>query len=107
MDHGGRRCSGNGRRGGDGPGRQVIARGSFVLAERCSCGAVHLSVGPVCLRLDPAALPELAQVIHEAFEVLLTISPPVPGEVAGDDGEEGEQPGGDRVSEQSPPTKLN
>jgi hypothetical protein len=53
-----------------------------------------------------------AQVTHEAFEVsltevLLTMASSEPGEVAGEARKEWEQPGGDRVSEQSPPTKLN
>jgi hypothetical protein len=105
MDHGRNRCGG--LEGADENPRQVIARGSFAMAERCRCGVVYLTVGPVSLRLDPNALPELAQVVRQAFEVLLTMETPEPGEVAGDHRGEGEEPGGDRVSEQSPPNKLN
>jgi hypothetical protein len=105
MDHGRNRCGG--QPGIEGNPREVIARGSFALAERCRCGVVYLTVGPVSLRLDPNALPELAQVVREAFEFLLTMESPEPGEVAGERNGEGEEPGGDRVSEQSPPTKLN
>jgi hypothetical protein len=36
------------------------------MVERCTCGAVHLTVGAVTLRLAPEALIELAQVIGEA-----------------------------------------
>jgi hypothetical protein len=105
MEHGRSRCSGQG--GSPESPREVIARGSFALAERCRCGVVYLTVGPVSLRLDPNALPELAQVVRQAFEVLLTMESPEPGEVAGERTGEGEEPGGDRGSEQSPPNKLN
>ncbi len=46
--------------------RQLLARGPFALIERCSCGAVHLTVGAVTLRLAPEALVELATVVGDA-----------------------------------------
>jgi len=46
--------------------RRTLARGGFAVVELCNCGALHLSIGAVTLRLAPEALPELTQVIHEA-----------------------------------------
>ena len=95
------------------PTRQLICQGGFTAVERCRCGAVYLSVGPVCLRLDASALPELAEVILQASFILSggdgegkSGTTPAPGEAAGDRGEAGS--GGDPSGEQqSPPTKLN
>lgn len=64
-------------------GRQLLARGPFALIEQCSCGAVHLTIGAVTLRLAPEALAELAQVVGDAacelamHDVLSTIQPGV------------------------------
>lgn len=46
--------------------RQLLARGPFAQVERCTCGAVHLTVGAVTLRLAPEALVELAQLVGDA-----------------------------------------
>ena len=95
------------------PTRQLICQGGFCAVERCRCGAVYLSVGPVCLRLDASALPELAEVILQASFIVsggggeaISGTTPAPGEAAGDRGEAGS--GGDPSVEQlSTPTKLN
>jgi len=46
--------------------RRLLARGGFAVVELCNCGALHLSIGAVTLRLAPEALPELTQVINDA-----------------------------------------
>ncbi|HEY0712809.1 MAG TPA: hypothetical protein VGF45_09065 [Polyangia bacterium] len=48
------------------PRRSLIARGSFSSVETCGCGAVYLTVGPVCLKVAAAALPELLGVLERA-----------------------------------------
>jgi hypothetical protein len=46
--------------------RHVLARTSLGAVELCRCGAVHLSIGGVTLRLVPGAIPELAALLAEA-----------------------------------------
>jgi hypothetical protein len=50
--------------------RQTLARSGFAVVELCNCGAVHLTMGAVTLRLAPEAMPELAQVMGEAAREL-------------------------------------
>lgn len=50
--------------------REMVTAGTFTMVERCECGTVYLTVGPVCLRLCPGGLPELQQVILRAIELL-------------------------------------
>jgi hypothetical protein len=63
--------SSQGAAAGEGPGktqsrRAVIARGAFSSVESCGCGAVYLTVGPVCLKIAANALPELLSVLERA-----------------------------------------
>lgn len=46
--------------------RHVLARKPVGSVEFCHCGAVHLSIGGVTLRLVPAAIPELAELLADA-----------------------------------------
>ena len=95
-------------------GRQLLSQGAFTLVERCGCGAVYLSVGPVCLRLDPAALPELSEVIRRATFILMTEASAEDSKNFGDASEPGEAAdaggggsGSETSVEPSPPNKLN
>ena len=45
--------------------RTVLARGPCTELARCSCGHVHLTVGPVTLRLDDTVLAALLLTLHE------------------------------------------
>ena len=44
----------------------MLGRSGFVLIELCNCGAAHVTVGAVTLRLAPDAIAELAQASSEA-----------------------------------------
>jgi hypothetical protein len=46
--------------------RHLLARRSIGAVELCHCGAVHLSIGAVTLRLVPAAVLELAELLGDA-----------------------------------------
>ncbi len=49
---------------------RVLARGDVTAVERCACGGLYLTVGPVRMKLDPAVLPELARTIGAAARAL-------------------------------------
>jgi hypothetical protein len=49
--------------------RSVVAQGSFTSVERCDCGSIYLTVGPVCLKLHRDALPELRETLLRATRV--------------------------------------
>jgi hypothetical protein len=48
----------------------VLARSSLGRVARCSCGHIHVGVGPVTLRLERPALRALAELIAEAEAAL-------------------------------------
>jgi hypothetical protein len=50
--------------------RRHLASGDLMLVEQCSCGAVHVTIGAVTLRLAESALPSLATTMTEAVHVL-------------------------------------
>ena len=50
--------------------RRLLASGDFALVEMCDCGAVHLTVGAITLRLAAATLPALAEVVGAAASEL-------------------------------------
>ncbi len=55
---------------GEGPAqcaRQLLARSPIGAVERCSCGALHLSIGALSLRLDAAVLRAIVVMSHEAL----------------------------------------
>ena len=54
----------------------VAANGAARL-DRCSCGCLHLHLGPVMLRLTPEVLPGLVEVLDLALVRLL------PGDAGG------------------------
>ena len=51
--------------------RERLAAGEFSLVELCDCGALHLTIGAVTMRLAPTMLPVLADVLHEAARELV------------------------------------
>jgi hypothetical protein len=85
--------------------RVVVAQGSFTTVERCDCGAMYLTVGPICMKLDPGALPELLATLTKATGILgaatagLKLKTDVsacPGEATAEDGEGGGEGADDR-----------
>jgi hypothetical protein len=50
--------------------RHLLARNDIGAVELCHCGAVHLSIGGVTLRLVPGALTQLAGLLAEATDEL-------------------------------------
>ena len=50
--------------------RQIISRGCVVQVERCTCGTLHLVLGPLSLRLSPQHYESLIATLLEAQSVL-------------------------------------
>jgi hypothetical protein len=46
--------------------REGLAKGKNVSVERCSCGHVHVTLGPLTVRIDATTLAELANVVGAA-----------------------------------------
>jgi hypothetical protein len=85
--------------------RSVVAQGSFTSLERCDCGSVYLTVGPICMKLHPDALPELRETLARATRAFererrsMSFVGSRPGEAAARDrgeGIEGDDERGDR-----------
>ncbi|WP_223632278.1 hypothetical protein [Corallococcus sp. EGB] len=55
---------------GQGCCRAVLARGPCAEVTRCSCGHIHLAVGPVTLRLEEDVLRALGHTLMEAIHQL-------------------------------------
>ncbi|RKI62191.1 hypothetical protein D7X55_22345 [Corallococcus sp. AB049A] len=55
---------------GQGCCRSVLARGPCAEVTRCSCGHIHLAVGPVTLRLEEDVLRALGHTLVEAIHQL-------------------------------------
>lgn len=51
--------------------RRPLAVGDFAVVERCSCGAVHVTIGAVTLRLAASAIGPLAETLQEASRALI------------------------------------
>jgi hypothetical protein len=99
-----------GGRSNVGAARELLAEGRFAAVERCGCGAIYLHLGPLSIRLDGAALPELKDVIDRATRSLRFSSTTAFERGQRDDetsGEEAKGPGGQLEDGQSPPNKLN
>jgi len=47
--------------------RELLARSPIGSIERCSCGAIHLSVGALSLRVDRAVLAAIVVMGREAL----------------------------------------
>ncbi len=46
--------------------RKTLAAGSMAMVEQCTCGAVHLTIGAVTLRLAPSAISSLSATLNDA-----------------------------------------
>ena len=46
--------------------RRLVAAGDCSLVEQCSCGAIHLTIGAVTLRLARSAIASLAITLEAA-----------------------------------------
>lgn len=58
--------------------RRTLAAGDFALVERCNCGAVHVTIGAVTLRLAASAIGPLAETLAAAaIEQARTVRPDV------------------------------
>jgi hypothetical protein len=55
--------------------RAVVAEGPGARIERCNCGAVHLSLGPVTVRLDPESFESFAVTVAYASARMARPSP--------------------------------
>lgn len=49
------------------PGRRILAQGSVCRVEACDCGVLHVSFGPVTLRLQREAVASLTRTLGEAL----------------------------------------
>lgn len=54
----------------DGCSRRVLAQGGPVRVEHCGCGAVHLTIGPMTLRLDRGVTQDLSDSLAAALTQL-------------------------------------
>lgn len=54
--------------------RTPLARGHNMQVDRCTCGLIHISAGPVTLRLERAAAESLTTVLMHGMSVLATHS---------------------------------
>lgn len=50
--------------------RRTLAQSQSSRVDLCSCGHVHLSIGPVTLRLEPVVLQSISTVLDQAVEQL-------------------------------------
>lgn len=51
--------------------RRVLAAGDFAVIEQCSCGAIHMTIGAVTLRLASGAIAPLAATLNDAVRGLV------------------------------------
>jgi hypothetical protein len=51
--------------------RRTLAAGEFAIVEHCSCGAAHLTIGAITLRLAAGAIAPLAATLSEAARSLV------------------------------------
>jgi|GEM_PF-2612640 len=51
--------------------RRTLAAGELAMIEQCSCGAIHLTIGAVTLRLAPGAIGALASTMNDAARALV------------------------------------
>jgi hypothetical protein len=56
--------------------RRLAERGAFNVDE-CDCGAIHLTIGCLTLRLDPAAYGELVEAIADSLQNLHPRNKPI------------------------------
>lgn len=59
--------------------RDILASNDFAQVERCSCGAVHLTIGALTLRLQPSSIAPLAETLADAATALVLDRPRATG----------------------------
>jgi hypothetical protein len=47
--------------------RRVLAAGEQCVLEQCSCGALHVTIGAITLRLGPGTVGDIAQTLGEGM----------------------------------------
>ncbi|WP_426754152.1 hypothetical protein [Myxococcus sp. Y35] len=57
---------------GQGCGKTVLARGPCAEVTRCSCGHIHLAMGPVTIRVEEEVLRAIGMTLAEALHQLGT-----------------------------------
>ncbi len=50
--------------------REVIASGTVTRLDRCGCGDLYLTVGPITMALHPEALADLSATVSQAIATL-------------------------------------
>jgi hypothetical protein len=50
--------------------REVIAAGTVTRLDRCGCGDLYLTVGPITMAIHPEALADLSATLGRAFAAL-------------------------------------
>jgi hypothetical protein len=50
--------------------REVIASGTVTRLDRCACGDLYLTVGPITMALHPEALADLSATVAKAVATL-------------------------------------
>ncbi|MCK8497186.1 MULTISPECIES: hypothetical protein [Myxococcus] len=55
---------------GQGCGKKVLARGPCAEVTRCTCGHIHLAMGPVTIRVEEEVLRAIGMTLAEAVHNL-------------------------------------
>ena len=55
---------------GQGCGKTVLARGPCAEVTRCTCGHIHLALGPVTIRVEEDVLRAIGMTLAEALQQL-------------------------------------
>ncbi|WP_342375648.1 hypothetical protein NVS55_30760 [Myxococcus stipitatus] len=65
---------------GQGCGKKVLARGPCAEVTRCTCGHIHLAMGPVTIRVEEEVLRAIGMTLAEAVQHLDGVEPSAPEE---------------------------
>ncbi|WP_338864288.1 hypothetical protein [Myxococcus stipitatus] len=63
---------------GQGCGKKVLARGPCAEVTRCTCGHIHLAMGPVTIRVEEEVLRAIGVTLTEAVQNLDGVEPSSP-----------------------------
>ncbi|NTX12594.1 hypothetical protein HUA76_17500 [Myxococcus sp. CA056] len=69
---------------GQGCGKRVLARGPCAEVTRCTCGHIHLALGPVTIRVEEEVLRAIGLTMAEALQ---NLDEPEQGHAEGSDSE--------------------
>ncbi len=59
---------------------QTLVKNLACRIDRCSCGNIHVNIGPFTLRLDPAVFSLVSRALGDADQALDGNAPPPPSE---------------------------